>query len=285
MNATALLSLAALATLLLKLPHVPDLLGIENCQSCSSTTPYLPMLAAGYFAAFTGTALCFRSLPTPPIRAAGLVWAVTLAMTLTYFSQSWCFICLFCHAVHIAMWLTWRPHREAITEAPGVKIATVMAMAIGTTALFSTLNFTFLVYGLKLQSPVSSLVRPGATVDLSTLDQPFNRSKTLIFNFVAEHCPYCKEQIPKLDAIAAKLKNERFQFINISQKKVSALETIGPHLEWMEDHDRSLAALFGVEGYPTLVAVSPEGIIIEAAEGVAPDFEKQLARRLAQEAP
>ncbi|MCH9626023.1 MAG: hypothetical protein S4CHLAM123_12120 [Chlamydiales bacterium] len=55
-------------------------------------------------------------------------------------------------------------------------------------------------------------------------------------------------------------------------------ESLGPHLEWVED--AALALLFGVAGYPTLVVIDSEGKVRHAAAGSSGNFAEKLRGEL-----
>lgn len=280
-----LLGIVALILLFFKLPGVPELFGIVNCTSCSTSTPYVPMLAAGYFAAFLTCRLCFPSLPKPPLKIGGLVWSLGLATVLTYLSASWCWICLIAHTCHILMWLFWKPTQEKSETLVGMKISIISTTSVAMMALYSTLNFTFLVYGLQIKSPIHSVVKEGTVVkpfEFETIEKQVFSSENLaahsgvILNFVSPHCLFCKEQIPKLNEIAKEFLDKGFRFINVSRQVVPDLQALGPHLEWAEDLRGELSPEFGITGYPTLILLDSKGEVVKTAEGLSSDFETKL---------
>jgi len=284
----ALFAVIALIFLFFKLPGVPELFGISDCKSCSTSTPYLPMLAAAYFSAFLTCILCFRSLPTRSIRYAGLVWSVGLAISLSYLSPDWCVICLFAHTCHICMWIFWKPSQSRPEEMIGMKLSIIFASSVAAMALFSTLNFTFLVYGLQVKSS-NTLVKAGSKVkpfELETVEKNSLSSEHLslypgvVLNFVSANCLYCKEQIPKLDEVAKEFHDKGFRFINVSRQLLPDLQDLGPNLEWVEDHQGELPPQFGIAGYPTMILLDPEGVVVEATAGASADFKEMLENQL-----
>lgn len=278
-----LFGLVALFALFFKLPGVPELFGIVGCKSCTASTPYIPLFAAGYFAAFTACTLCFRSLPSNALKVAGVLWAVLLAVVLTFLSPVWCLICLIAHACHVCMWLVWKPTGKKKEPFIGMRLSIVGVAAVSMMALFSTLNFTFLVYGLQVKAPGKSLVKKGAFVKEFALENGFSSDDLsdyagVVLHFVSSHCAYCKEQIPQLDLIAQDFE-EGFRFINVGPELLD-VESLGPHLEWAEDTE--LASLFGVAGYPTLVVIDSEGKVRHAAAGSSGNFAEKLRGELQQ---
>jgi len=288
MNAP-LFGLVALILLFFKLPGVPELFGILNCKSCSTTTPYLPMVTAAYFSAFVTCILCFPSLPARPLKYAGIVWALGLAICLTYLSPTWCWICLGAHTCHVAMWIFWRPVRVRTEHSVGLKLSLIFTSALAVMALFSTLNVTFLVYGLQFKNPTGSLVKKGSKVKpfaLKTIEEKALSNTLLaefggtILNFVSSNCPYCKEQVPELDSLALKFQEQGFRFVTISQHVVPELQVLGPNLEWAEDQKRTLFELFGIEGYPTMVLIDSKGVVKTTVAGATSNLEKEVTKEL-----
>ncbi|MFZ0565563.1 MAG: TlpA disulfide reductase family protein [Chlamydiales bacterium] len=282
------MALIALFFLFFKLPGVPEFFGISNCSSCTTFTPYLPMFAAAYFSAFLTSILCFRSWPSRSMKYAGIAWSIGLAIGLTYIGSGWCLICLVCHGCHLGMWLLWKPSQERGEEMVGMKLSLVFASFMAAMALFSTLNFTFLVYGLQVKSS-HVLVKTGSKVKPFELMTTANESlsleelpsyKGVVLNFVSANCLYCKEQIPTLDEMASDFYGKGFRFINISHQLPSDLQALGPHLEWVEDKQDQLRPHFGISGYPTLILLDPEGTVIKTTRGASSGFQEMLQNQL-----
>ena len=102
-----LLITLALVLLFFKLPETPNPFDLFGCKTCQPMTPYMTLIAAGYFALLGCITLLFPAFPKTHVARGGLLWAVLLALTLTYLNlPEWCSICLICHACHIAIW-TW----------------------------------------------------------------------------------------------------------------------------------------------------------------------------------
>lgn len=281
----------ALSALLFKLPGFPELFGMTRCHSCSTDTPYIPMLAAGYFAGFITSILSFKRLPTPILKWGGIIWAVGLSICLTFLSPRLCYICLIAHASHITMWIFWKPRQTLPETMKGMKGALVITSSFAVMALFSTLNFTFLVYGLQVKNPLQTLAKVGVKAkpfqlktvenqDLST--KTLEQHKGIILNFVSSNCPYCEQQIPQLNALAQELLFPDFRFINITHPITPELKSLGPDLEWVEDSEMHLASLFGVSGYPTLILLDPLGVVVNVIAGSSSNLEIGMKSQLTQ---
>ena len=239
------------------------------------------MLAAGYFAFLLTATICFKNLPTKTWRWGGFVWATGLAISFTYLSSQICWVCLVAHACHILLWIVWKP-QHLQEEILGIKLALAFTSSFAMMALFSTLNFTFMVYGLQMKSPVSSLVQEGSVIKSFTIDaidsKELAEHQGVIFHFVSPSCPYCKEQIPQLDRIAKEYADNGYRFINISPRLTPELQELSHHLEWVEDN--SLSSIFGIEGFPTLVVVDRLGVVLQTMAGASSDFESKLRSKL-----
>src|SRR4051812_44254351 len=103
-----ILGILALAVIFLNLPGAPNVFALVGCKTCSASDPYLPLIGGGYFATLVAVALLFPGFPAPAMARGGLIWAVVLALALTYLKwPQVCVICLIGHACHIVMWLIW----------------------------------------------------------------------------------------------------------------------------------------------------------------------------------
>lgn len=256
-------------------------------QELPAETPYFPMLAAAYFSAFIVTILCFPALPSPSFKLAGIVWSIGLAFFLTFLSSFWCWVCLGAHGCHLLMWIVWKPSGCEAGRSFGVKLSLVFTSAIAAMALFSTLNVTFLLYGLN--KPSSSLVKKGSlvkTFSVETIEKKevsdalFGEYGGTILNFVSSNCPYCREQLPMIDSLAAEYRERGFRFVSISPKAAPDLHALGAHLEWAEDTEGELAQQFGVQGYPTLILINPEGRVVKTWAGASSSLEKDIKKQL-----
>lgn len=280
-----LLGLFALVLLFFKLPETPNLFGIFKCKSCSSSTsPYLPLIASAYFAALVAISLVFPNFPRSKVATAGLVWAILLAIALTYINlPSWCAICLIAHLCHILIWIIWLvfPFEERPSSLSFMERLTITLLApISVVALFSSLNLTFMAYEFKSKNHLSS---PGlnlndavpyfegqTTAGHSIINSHSDALKKTILNFVAPNCPYCKEQLQVINSITAMLDKSSYRIINISPSLSPEMLQEAATKEWLEDKDGALRTLFKVAGYPTLFIIGPNGRFAQIIEG-APD--------------
>jgi len=106
-------------------------------------------------------------------------------------------------------------------------------------------------------------------VELSAL-----RGKTVILDFWATWCPPCEYQVPGLNQLrTAHADADDLVVIGVSVD-VDGVEVVEP---WIQEHgveytivmgDEKLARKFGAQGFPALVAVSPDGGIDSRHSGV-----------------
>lgn len=272
-NWVPLLGFLALIALFLKLPEI----SLFKCKTCSASSPYLPLIGAGYFSALTAASLLFPAFPSRLIARAGFTWAVLLAIALTYIDfPHMCAICLFCHGLHIAIWTIWAvaPSNE-ITSNVRERLCLTLFAPVATVALFSCLNLTFLAYGIKINPPMATTFKPGDVIPTFTAETASGRSITyngegMLLNFVAPGCPFCKEQLSILKEVSDKI-------INISPALTSDLVSCAPAAEWVQDKNNTLRKLFKVAGYPTLFIIGPDGKVSKIIPGVPDTLRSSLS--------
>lgn len=282
------LSLFALFLLFLKLPKVADSLGLAFCSSCQIYSPYIPMLGAAYFSSLGVLILSCRTMPSRNLKVGGVVWAFGLAIFFSWLDQSSCFLCLGAHALHILLWIFWKPTQKGEEKMLGLKTALCFTSFTSMAALFSTLNFTFLVYGLQFKNPLHVLKEGGMitpfvleTIGMGRLSSDSLKNyEGIVLNFVAPGCPHCKEQLPLLSAIADLNQNQSILFVAITPKLDNDLQQLAPILEWAEDQQEHLLEEWSIEGFPTLLLIDSNGRIIKKIAGLPSNFERTLTDSL-----
>jgi len=294
-NWISILGILALMALFLKMPETPNVFGIFKCETCAPSAPYLPLIGAGYFATLVAISLLFPAFPTSLIARSGLIWSVLLAIALTYMDLPvWCAACLMGHACNILIWTIWWGAPAAIQEARASpfreRLCLTLLAPITMMALFSCLNLTFLVYNLKAKHDgLATGLKPGDAVPTFTTLSPENHTFTnsdiaatagIVINFVSPNCPYCKEQLPILDAVAAQFTNSSYRFINISPSLPPELVEQSSAAEWIEDREGKLRELFKVSGYPTLFVIGADSKILQIIPGVPKDLKNDLLTKL-----
>jgi thiol-disulfide isomerase/thioredoxin len=158
-------------------------------------------------------------------------------------------------------------------------------------ALFSCLNLTFLVYGFKAHHSVAAAgLAPSDSApsfNIKTIGSDSTISNTdvaqtvgLVINFISSDCPYCKEQLPVLEAVATELASSSYRFVNVSPTVSSELIQHSSMIEWVEDKEGYLRELFKVTGFPTLFVIGTEGKILQVIYGVPDQLKHQLLTSL-----
>lgn len=292
------LGFLALLVLFLKLPETPDVFGVFGCKTCSTADPYLPLLGAGYFALLIGLSMLFPAFPGHTLARAGLVWAVSLAVALTWIAlPGWCLACLVAHACNLAIWGIWMVLPEEPAGSQGAPMRERLCLAVfaplSVVALFSGLNLTFMAYGYRLHAldTGTTSLQPGDRVPafetrtwkgVSFSDVDATRFSATVLNFVSPDCHYCKEQLPVLDTIASELADGQYRFVNISASVTPDLAAHSPNTEWVEDSDSALRRLFQVTGYPTLFLLNSDGKIKHVVSGVPTQLRAMLIGSLVE---
>lgn len=288
------LSLFALTALFLKLPEIPDFFGFFTCKACSSSDPYLALMGAGYFSALLAVSLLFPAFPLTQVARGGLLWAVLLFATLSYIDlPNLCVACMIAHACNICIWAIWLmtpPSQQELASNLKERLFMALLMPISIVALFSCLNLTFMAYSLKNSGAISATdlklgdatpIFATQTIDghliANTDDSPVT---DIILNFVTPDCPYCKEQMLTVNAIASEIVGKAYRMINVSPKISSGWMKESPIVEWIEDKDGQLRQLFKVAGYPTMFVIGSDGKLAQIIAGVPEKLESLLLTNL-----
>lgn len=287
-----ILGMVALVAMFLKLPEVSAFFGVFECRLCVSNDPYAPLAASWYFGLLIVLSLLFPAFPNRNIARGGLIWALLLALILTYIDlPNWCLACLVGHVCNILIWIIWLfvplMKSKPLISYPGVRLCLILFAPVAVVALFSSLNLTFMAYGFKAKSNVSKLSLqagdriPDFTVQTTNGCKIASSDKRpMVFNFVTPGCPYCEEQLHILNAVVSQLGNNAHQFINITPTLQPELMQASPIIDWVEDKDNKLQNLFKIHGYPTVFIVGSDGkisrVIYGTPEGLKADLEASL---------
>lgn len=268
--------LLALVSLFLKLPEIPQLLSFFECKTCSTHDPYIPLMGAGYFSFLIALSLLFPGFPSRSIALGGVIWAVLLALTMTYITlPGVCVLCLVAHFCNIIIWSIWFIAAPSTSDEVAQTVQTRIYLAaiapIAVVALFSCLNLTFMAYGFKLsQNPLVQNLQAGEAIPEIAVKHVGD--KPVILNFVSPNCPYCKEQIAVLVHVEKELAAKGVKFLNVSPTLTPELVSNAASAEWLEDPEGIYKSAFKVSGYPTLFVLGTDGRILQALPGVSEDF-------------
>jgi peroxiredoxin len=276
----------------LKLPEISNNFGVFGCKTCISKDPYVPLLGSGYFGLLIAISLLFPTFPNPHLARGGLIWALLLALALTYIDlPNLCSACLVGHLCNILIWSIWL-FIPSIVYKPsfsnrGMRLCLILFAPVSVVAFFSSLNLTFMVYGFKSRLNVSkSSLHIGDPIPIFTIQTVKGREIVntdrggMVLNFVTPECPYCEEQLQVFQAVVSKLVNSSYRFINISPKPLPELTRYSSAIDWVEDKDNILRNLFKIHGYPTMYVVGNDGKIIRVIHGVSEGLRDDLETSL-----
>jgi thiol-disulfide isomerase/thioredoxin len=282
----------ALLVMFLKLPEAPNIFGIFKCKICASNSPYFPLIGGAYFSVLIAAALLFPNFPPTQIARGGLIWALLLLASLTYINlPNWCVPCLLGHLCNVIIWAIWTfvPVKTRTSPTSSMKERAFLTLfaPLVVMALFSSLNLTLLIYGLKQKhNGLTTVLKPGDSVPLFTattnngnliIRDGTQTESIVIINFIAPDCPFCKEQLTVLSNLVTPLKSGSFQLINVSPALTPDLIRQMPSVDWVEDKEGSLRTLFKVEGYPTLFVVGNNSTITHVVSGVSDQLKTTLS--------
>jgi peroxiredoxin len=113
--------------------------------------------------------------------------------------------------------------------------------------------------------------------------------KPLIINFWGTFCPPCRAEMPALQTVYDKWKDEGVVLIgiNLSEDKLSVqnfIRQVGTEFPILLDKNRQVERKFGLKQYPTTFFVYPDGTISEILIGgpLSEDQIEQQVRRIIQ---
>lgn len=286
---------AALIVLFLKMPEVSKILDIFKCELCGKNQPYLPLIGAGYFTGLFALSMLFPKFPNPLIARGGLIWALLLAVVLTYIDlPNLCIPCLIGHFCNILIWMIWLlvpPSRDEYSHSSPIRerLFLTLLSPLCIIALFACLNLTFMIYNYKSKQVETSSLKTGHQVPSFKIrgdkenffaDTDIPHTQGTFINFVSPNCPYCQKQLSLLNETSLELANSSLRFINISPILTADLVKQAPSTEWYEDKEGHLRERFKVTGYPTLFLVGKDGKIIDVISGVSKELKTSLLNHL-----
>jgi len=236
--------------------------------------------------------LLYPAFPNRHVARGGLLGALLLFATLTWIHlPDWCLACLVAHLCHLLIWAVWcfvpAQYSPAVFH-PGMRLCLLFVVPVSMVALFSSLNLTFLAYGFQAGPGVVSVgLNPGDPVPVFTARTIEGRavaggegSGEMVLNFVTPDCPWCREQLQILYAVTDRSVDSPLRIINISPTLPPATIQSSPLVEWVEDRDGALEALFRVHGYPTMFVVGSGGRILQVIPGVPNHLKENLQKLL-----
>jgi thiol-disulfide isomerase/thioredoxin len=102
------------------------------------------------------------------------------------------------------------------------------------------------------------------------------QGRVVLLNFWATWCAPCVREMPSLDRLQAKLKDEGLEVVAVSQD-LAGLELVAPFFERLKlrnlaiylDGAGALAKALGIAGLPTTLLIDREGLVLGGLEGPA----------------
>jgi len=124
-------------------------------------------------------------------------------------------------------------------------------------------------------------MKGGATIDLGTL-----KGKVVLLDIWASWCGPCKEELPLLDDMAARLKDKRIEFVAVSidEEKTTAEAFLGARPQWTltvaHDPQGKLPELLQPPKMPTSYIIDAQGIVRYVNAGFERTDAKKIEDRL-----
>jgi peroxiredoxin len=137
----------------------------------------------------------------------------------------------------------------------------------------------WLIFFQSHRPPVNFQLRGGPKIGeaapdflLSNLDGNLvhlghGRGKVIFLNFWATWCPPCKEEMPSMESLYQKLKDQPFEMLAVSIDE-EGRESVQPFMEKYSltfsallDRDKKIAALYGITGIPETFIMNKRGLI------------------------
>ncbi len=127
------------------------------------------------------------------------------------------------------------------------------------------------------------------TFDGSHFSRATLEGKPLLLIFWNTWCPYCMEELPKINRVAGKLGPEGLAVlaintgINDSENKARAYwKKYGYVFPTGFDHDFEVVTVFGVRGVPTILLVDSKGVVRYKQAVLPDDMEERFKRLIAK---
>jgi peroxiredoxin len=120
----------------------------------------------------------------------------------------------------------------------------------------------------KVEKLVGKKAPPFTVKDLSGRDISLSsfRGKTILLNFWATWCPYCREERGFLNSLHREYKEKGLTIIAIStdrspEKVLSYVKSTPMDFVLLHDHSKDAASRYGVYSLPTSFLIDKEGVV------------------------
>ena len=138
----------------------------------------------------------------------------------------------------------------------------------------------------KLEAVKNAKVAPDFTAkDLNgkdfTLSSLYNKGKYILLDFWGSWCHWCLKAVPKMKAVyepnKAKMEILSVDCNDTEEKWRKAVKEHDlPWLHVKSEKDNNIADMYGVQGFPTFILISPEGNVLKVQTGTDDEFYKWL---------
>lgn len=139
----------------------------------------------------------------------------------------------------------------------------------------------------------SAAVSPAPAFAGRTLDgEPFDlvglRGQVVLLNIWATWCEPCRQEMPELQALHARHREQGFTVVGVSVDAARLAATVrqsvvdfGLRYPNVHDPQNTISAAFKVNGYPTSFLIDRGGGIVWRKDGIIEPGDPELARQLA----
>lgn len=140
--------------------------------------------------------------------------------------------------------------------------------------------------------------QPAPAFELKTPQgRPVSRSAlsghpATVLNFVSSTCPFCRKQVPSVEALRSRYEPMGVRFVNLGQNKgqqiatldetVGVLTSLGWQGETAMDPGNQVGRRFRVTSFPTLFVVRPDGQVAEVVIGAKANLAQRVGEVLEQ---
>jgi len=128
----------------------------------------------------------------------------------------------------------------------------------------------------------------GRTLDGEALDLVDLRGQVILLNVWATWCAPCREEMPELQALHARHRDQGFSVVGVSVDAARLAAEVrrvvidfGLRYPNIHDPRNSISAAFQVHGYPTSFLIDRGGGVVWRKDGMLEPNDPELARHLA----
>lgn len=246
---------------------------LKVCTTCTSENVYLPYLGIAYFCLLMTVSLLFPTFPHRSVARVGLLGALLLALALTLLhAPKWCIACLLAHGCHIAIWILWCLPVSSCGSVKPLRERLLLASLPPLCVLLLAGYVQFFAHPPLFTTGL----RPGESIEIA----PYKAANGVVINFISSNCPFCKIQLPLINALSQALPKDGYRVMNIVPQVTPELVAQAPDVEWIEDAEGVLHEEFQILAHPTLFVIDGEGTIRQIVSGIPDNLEAAVLSTL-----